>query len=39
MRRPEFITLTDVGPRPVRESPLPDGAAGNSVQKEEQDPP
>jgi signal transduction histidine kinase len=39
MRRREFITLTDVGPRPVRESPLPDGAAGNSVQKEEQDPP
>ncbi len=37
MRRPEFITLTDVGPRPVLESPLPDGAAGNSVQKEEQD--
>jgi signal transduction histidine kinase len=37
MRRPEFITLTDVGPRPVLQSPLPDGAAGNSVQKEEQD--
>src|SRR5437763_16632513 len=39
MRRREFITLTDVGPRPVRESPLPDGTAGDSVQKEEQDPP
>src|SRR5258708_14401744 len=37
MRRREFITLTDVGPRPVLESPLPDGAAGNPVQKEEQD--
>src|SRR5258707_11954588 len=37
MRRREFITLTDMGPRPVREAPLPDGAAGNSVQKEEQD--
>jgi signal transduction histidine kinase len=37
MRRREFITLTDVGPRPVRESPLRDGTAGNSVQKEEQD--
>jgi signal transduction histidine kinase len=37
MRRPEFITLTDVGPRPVLQSPLPDGAAGNFVQKEEQD--
>jgi signal transduction histidine kinase len=39
MRRREFITLTDVGPRPVRKSPLQDGAAGNSVQKKEQDPP
>jgi signal transduction histidine kinase len=35
MRRREFITLTDVAPRPVRESPLPDGTAGNSVQKEQ----
>ena len=41
MRRREFIKRTDrvaaVGPGPVREGPLPDGAAGNSVQTEEQD--
>jgi signal transduction histidine kinase len=37
MRRREIIALTDAGPRPVRESPLPAGAAGNPVQKEEQD--
>src|SRR5258705_10728591 len=41
MERREFITLTGgaaaVGARPVREALLPDGAAGNSVQKEEQD--
>src|SRR5882762_1863585 len=41
MRRRKFMGLTGgaaaVGPRAVREAPLPDGAAGNSVQKEEQD--
>src|SRR3954470_5164837 len=41
MRRRQFMGLTGgavaVGPRAVREAPLPDGAAGNSVQKEEQD--
>src|SRR5260370_24114704 len=41
MRRRQFMGLTGgavaAGPRAVREDPLPDGAAGNSVQKEEQD--
>src|SRR5258708_17772744 len=41
MRRRQFMGLTGgavaAGPRAVREAPLPDGAAGNSVQKEEQD--
>src|SRR5260370_27704015 len=41
MRRRQFMGLTGgavaVGPRAVLEAPLPDGAAGNSVQKEEQD--
>jgi hypothetical protein len=41
MRRRKFLGLTDGaaadGPRPVRETPLPDCTVGNSVQKEEQD--